>query len=433
MFVKIIENIGDEIMADKIKVLSLFSGCGGMDLGFDGAFYVHKNSVNSTIHPDWNSNTHKGNFIKLPKTKFDVVFANDILKEAKASWVPFFEKRGIKDVFHSESIVELVKEHKAGKFTFPEADVVTGGFPCQDFSVAGKRLGFDSHKSHDGEYRKGGEPTVENRGHLYMWMKKVIEIVKPSVFFAENVKGLVSLKNVKDIIEKDFTNIGAGYYVFDVKVLHAADYGVPQSRERVIFIGVRKDKLKKEVLNSIKDGSIEELYNPYPVPTHYSPRKHKDDKTDKNKHPYVTLGDIFADLQEPDETKDVAQSTYSRAKYYGAHCQGQKEVQLDWIGPTIRAEHHGNIEFRRLSKKHGGKHADELALGRKERRLTIRECARIQTFPDDFEFLRDKSVRDSEFALTGSNAYKVIGNAVPPLLARHLAWRLQELWDVYFK
>lgn len=418
-------------MASNIKVLSLFSGCGGMDLGFDGGFYVHKNSINSKIHPEWVSNTRKGDLIKLPKTKFDIVFANDILKEAKAAWVPFFEKRGIKDVFHSESIVELVKKHKEGKFIFPQADVVTGGFPCQDFSVAGKRLGFDSHKSHDGEYRKNDEPTAENRGHLYMWMKKVIEIVKPSIFYAENVKGLVSLKNVKNIIEKDFTNIGAGYHVFDVKVLHAADYGVPQSRERVIFIGIRKDKLRKQILDLIKNETIEDKYNPYPVQTHYNPRKHRENDFDKK--PYVTLRDIFSDLKEPDETKDVAQSIYSKAKYYGEHCQGQKEVQLDWIGPTIRAEHHGNIEFRRLSLAHGGKNKEELKRGYKERRLTIRECARIQTFPDDFELIREREVLGNEYALTSSNAYKVIGNAVPPLLARHLAWRLQELWDIYFK
>ena len=85
----------------------------------------------------------------------------------------------------------------------------------------------------------------------------------------------------------------------------------------------------------------------------------------------------------------------------GRHCQGQQEVRLDGIGPTIRSEHHGNIEFRRLSKAHGGKHDEELKKRLKERRLSVRECARIQTFPDDYEFIipekeGNKSVSGSE-------------------------------------
>ena len=85
--------------------------------------------------------------------------------------------------------MDLVKESKQGTFQFPQnIDVVTGGFPCQDFSVAGKRLGFDSAKSHNGVNEEHAEN--ESRGTLYLWMKQVIEIVKPKIFIAENVKGL---------------------------------------------------------------------------------------------------------------------------------------------------------------------------------------------------------------------------------------------------
>ena len=112
----------------------------------------------------------------------------------------------------------------------------------------------------------------------------------------------------------------------------------------------------------------------------------------------------------------------------GAHCQGQKEISLEKIGPTIRSEHHGNIEFRRLSKEHGGVLKGELKRGMKERRLTVRECARIQTFPDDFQF-----VFKNEFgSVNSSQAYQIIGNAVPPLLGFNIAMRLQENWKRYF-
>ena len=101
------------------------------------------------------------------------------------------------------------------------------------------------------------------------------------------------------------------------------------------------------------------------------------------------------------------------------------------MGPTIRSEHHGNIEYRRLSAEHGGKQAAELAEGLKERRLTPRECALIQTFPPDYPFvIRKESER--RFILSPSGAYKVIGNAVPPVLAFHLATRLEQLWPKYF-
>jgi DNA (cytosine-5)-methyltransferase 1 len=100
--------------------------------------------------------------------------------------------------------------------------------------------------------------------------------------------------------------------------------------------------------------------------------------------------------------------------------QGQSEVLDDRPGPTIRAEHHGNIEFRRLSKQNGGTSSIKL-----ERRLSVRECARIQTFPDDFRFVIPGK-------LSASDGYRAIGNAVPPLLAWRLADRLDQVWEKLF-
>jgi DNA (cytosine-5)-methyltransferase 1 len=287
-------------------------------------------------------------------------------------------------------------------------------------------MGFESTKSHDGGKLDDNAFYEENRGKLYSWMRKVIKITKPKVFIAENVKGLISLGNVRKTIEDDFRNIDEGYIVVS-KVLHAADFGVPQSRERIIFIG-----LNKRYLN--KDFEINET-NIFPEETHFN-NNQKDKKSnydlfdmDNYLVPYVSTKDVLLDLNEPEvETEDLSQMKYSKAKYYGK-MQGNTEINLNSIGPTIRAEHHGNIEFRRLAKEHGGKYLAELNSGMKERRLTIRECARIQTFPDDYEFVR---TQPKEFSLSASAAYKVIGNAVPPLLAYHIAMKLESIWNELF-
>ena len=224
-----------------MKLLSLFSGCGGMDIGFEGDFWCLKKSINYKLHSDW-IQEEAGDWVRVAPTVFETVFANDIRPDAKAAWVSYFghKKPDANEIYHLESIVDLVKEAKLGKNVFPNnIDVVTGGFPCQDFSIAGKRLGFNSQKSHLGEKLAEDEPSIESRGQLYMWMREVISITEPKLFVAENVKGLTNLEDVKEIIEHDFSEAGnGGYLVVPAKVLYAPDYGVPQSRERVIFLAV---------------------------------------------------------------------------------------------------------------------------------------------------------------------------------------------------
>ena len=421
----------EEKKKDTLNVLSLFSGCGGMDLGFEGGFSVLKSSVNETLNPDFIEKALKNGFVQLRKTKFKTVFANDILPDARNAWVNFFTSRGHNaQDFYQDSIVDLVKMFRSGTNVFPDdVDVVTGGFPCQDFSLAGKRNGFNSHKNHKGEIINEKTASVETRGQLYMWMKEVIEITQPKIFVAENVKGLVNLGDVKSIIQNDFSSAnGNGYIVLDPQVLHSANFGVPQSRERVIFIGIKKSALTKSALEELQKNVISDKYNPYPKPTHaYS-------NAGENLKPFVQLKEIFKGLEEPESSNDLSQKAYSKAKFMGKHCQGQTEIKLSNISPTIRAEHHGNIEFRRLSKENGGLHDEELKKGLEERRLTVRECALIQTFPSDYEFvIENKNGRKGSFLVSPSQAYKIIGNAVPPLLAYNLATRLEEVWDLYFR
>lgn len=399
-----------------IRVLSLFSGCGGLDLGLEGGFVTLGKSVNEKENPDWIEEIIDGNFVRLRKNRFETIFANDILPCAERAWNNYFsKKRNVDGVYHIESIVNLVKQSLAGTFDFPSnVDVVTGGFPCQDFSVAGKRLGFDSAKSHNG--LKERHADNESRGTLYLWMKQVIEIVKPKIFIAENVKGLVSLGEAKSIIEEDFRNIDEGYCVVDAQVLKAWEYGVPQSRERVVFIGISRKYANPNILKDIEAKGILSKYYPYPPKTHGEGLKE-----------IVTCKDAFVNLSEPEFSTDQSQQKFSKAKYYGK-MQGSSEVNLSGIGPTIRSEHHGNIEFRRLSKEHGGTNAAELEHGLAERRLTVRECARIQTFPDDYEFVFD----NGNDRVNSSDAYKVVGNAVPPLLGFSIGRRIESIWKVLF-
>ena len=409
------------------RVLSLFSGCGGMDLGFEGHFIASRKSfadndqrVEKSVSENW---------VMLKKTNFKEVFANDILPEAEFAWTTYMSRFGYDpSIYHCQSIVDLVKMQKAGANIFPKnIDVVLGGFPCQDFSVAGKRMGFNSQKDDYGKKREEDKPTEESRGKLYFWMKQVIDTVRPKIFIAENVKGLVNLGNVKEIIQKDFASAdGNGYIVLNPQILHAGDFGVPESRERVFFIGIRRDALCSDALKALENKVIPDEYNPYPKPTHSCTVK------DERLLPIVTTYDVLKDLKEPEETIDPSQSFYSKAKYLSNGSQGQTEIKLNGLGPTIRSEHHGNIEFRRLSAEHGGKHTDELNAGLLERRLTPRECAMIQTFPPDYKFVMKKKTGRG-FSISPSGAYRIIGNAVPPVLAFNIAMRIQSLWNKYFE
>ena len=422
----------------KKNLLSLFSGCGGMDIGFEGGFKIPKATINTFIHKDW-IEREDNLYYHLKETIFETKFANDINEHAKIVWNDYFSKKrgcNLNGTYKVGSIVDLVKEYKNGNINvFPnKVDILTGGFPCQDFSIAGKRKGFNSHKDHNGKKINTDIPTEETRGKLYMWMKEVIEITLPKIFIAENVKGLANLGEVKDIIQSDFSNVnGGGYLVLTPKVLHSGQFGIPQSRERIIFIGFKKSELTKKAIEELSKNDILEEYTPYPTPTHRLNGELHFSSFNQSMISHTKSKDVLLDLKEPEESNDLSQKFYSKAKYMGTHCQGQREIDLEKLAPTIRAEHHGNIEYRRLSIENGGRYIEELKKGLNERRLTLRECARIQTFPDDMNFVISKNENNTKFAVSPSVGYKLVGNAVPPLLAYHIAKKIESNWKIYFK
>lgn len=324
------------------KVVSLFSGCGGLDLGIEGGFNYLNNYYN--------------------KNPFKIIWANDINEKATQT-----QKLNFQDInVVCQDITKILDNDNNNQlsifdneFKLPNsADVVVGGFPCQDFSLAGKRQGLNVQ-----------------RGKLYQSMAKVIELLKPKVFLAENVKGLISWENglaIKTIIE-DFSKLG---YKVNYKLFNTADYGVPQTRERVIIVGIRND------LNA----NIE-----WPEPTH--------SMNDINLKPWLTIKDAIADLEDENIHNSLPNNGYSKAKLFKGK-QGNTITKADKPAPTMRAEHHGNIEFHYCLP----------------RRLSAREAARIQSFPDTFVFV--KSTTD---------AYRQVGNAVAPVFAWHLSQMLKKI------
>lgn len=317
---------------NKYSVVSLFSGCGGLDLGFVGGFsFLDK---------------------KYSKRKFDIAWANDIDANACVSFHKYFKHEPV-----CGDITKIVSGKNTDElFSIPlpkSADIVLGGFPCQDFSHAGKRRGFNSQ-----------------RGVLYRSMVEVVKRLDPLVFLAENVRGLLTMNNGEaiKIIVKDFEKLG---YHVRYKLLTAADYEVPQMRQRVIIVGT-----KKEVLPPYE--------HPKPV---------------LSKDKWLTLEQAIGDLEDLPEG-GIPNHYFSKAKVNKG--QGNSLVSRNKPGPTMRSEHHGNIEWHWNGK----------------RRLSAREAARIQSFPDDFIFYPSTS-----------SAYKQVGNAVPPVLAWHVANSIEKFLD----
>lgn len=292
-----------------MKVVSLFSGVGGLDLGFIRAGH-------------------------------EIIWANDLFEDAVKTY-----RRNVGNHIVFKDITEIPSSD------IPNHDILIGGFPCQGFSVANtKRGGYDE------------------RNQLYLEFLRVLRDKQPKYFVAENVKGIMSLEKgrVFDMIIEDFSS--AGYNV-NHKVLNAADFGVPQRRERVIILGVRQDLHTALV---------------HPLPTH----------SDR----WVSIGNALSHIPEPEESHNLHNHTYSKFKLKFNGYLGNRAIDPNKPAPTVtaRGDEKGGVVVLHHPKNH--------------RRMSARELATTQSFPVDFVFEGNNS-----------SVYRQIGNAVPPLLAHAIA------------
>jgi DNA (cytosine-5)-methyltransferase 1 len=305
-----------------MTVVSLFSGAGGLDLG-------------------------------LLRAGHRLVYANDNDASAVATY-----RRNIGEHIECADIKDI------NLASLPDADVVVGGFPCQGFSQANRFRNMD-----------------DERNKLYTFFYKTILIKQPRFFIAENVKGILSLgggEAVKTIIE-DFRKAG---YSLEIRLVNMADYGVPQARQRVLFVGQRNGLSERKLFR-------------FPVPTHGRNGSPK---------PWKSIEEAIGHLPDPDTPNDIPNHVYSAYKLAFRNFTGHRPTNKDKPSPTILARGNGGGGVCAIPHYNG------------KRRLTIRESASVQTFPEDFVFEGQMNA-----------CYRQIGNAVPVLFAEQLGRELARI------
>ena len=324
-----------------MKLASLFTGAGGLDLGFEKAGFnvVWANEYDPTI---WE--TFEYNF---PKVKLD--------------------KKSIVDISASE---------------IPNVEGIIGGPPCQSWSEAGAGRGIN-----------------DKRGQLFFEYIRILKEKQPLFFLAENVSGILLLRHKEafEKILKQFSEVG---YEISYKLLNANDYGVPQDRWRVIIIGYHKNKLgfPFEFPEPIK-------YKPVLKNTIFDLRMAKAAKL------YNKANDL-ADLAIPNHE-------YMNGGFSTIYMSRNRVRSWDEPSFTIQAGgRHAPIHPQAPKMKFISQNKRIFIPGKEHlyRRLSVRECARIQTFPDDFMF----KYRDI------ADGYKMIGNAVPVEFARNIAVKIMQ-------
>lgn len=343
-------------LPDKCNVVSLFSGCGGLDLGLELAgleAVIGKEKTLSVFKEKDLFNKYRH------KSIFHTLYTNDVFKEALETYQLNFP----------DHVYPHLKDIRKIK-TFPNSDLVLGGFPCPGFSEAGPRL------------------IDDERNFLYIHFIRCLVQTQPKFFIAENVKGMMTLGKgevLKQIIQ-DFASAG---YKITYKLVNARDYGVPQLRERVFIIGVRND--------------LDFEYE-FPEATH-----------GEGKKPYVTLKDAIADLKDNP-------GPYFTGSFSSIYLSRNRKKRWDEQSFTIQASgRQAPLHPDGPAMEKVGKDKWLLPGGEKlNRRLSVKEIARIQTFPDWFEFSAGSNKNISTNGQL-NKIYKQIGNAVPVLLAKEIA------------
>lgn len=317
---------------ETLKVASLFCGCGGTDVGLIGDFdFLGK-------HYDANG--------------IEIVYANDIDANACA----IFEKNfGL--IPDNRDIRAVTSEE------LPEFDILTGGFPCQSFSIVAQnppRLGIK-----------------DDRGMLFFEMCRILRERQPKCFIAENVKGILTAnkKEAFPLILQEFENSG-----YDVKytVLNAAEYGVPQKRERVIIVGFRKD-----------------LGVDFTFPT-----------------PTINTEDEYEPLQSVIET-EVEEKYYFSEKAVVGMMKNRESMNKGRAQDVTKP---CNTVGAHLAKVSLNSTDPVLLIGDRYRRFTPREVARIQSFPEEFQLIGSEGAQ-----------YRALGNAIPPVMFWHVAMTITSI------
>lgn len=330
-----------------MNLISLFSGCGGLDLGFE-------------------------------KAGFSIPVANEFDKKI---WATF--KKNHPNTHLIEGDIRGVKKEDIAPYINGEVDGIIGGPPCQSWSEAGALRGIE-----------------DERGQLFFDYIRILEEFQPKFFLAENVSGMLAnrhseaVQNIIKLFEK------AGYDV-SVTLVNAKDYGVAQERKRVFYIGFKKDlKIKFE----FPHGSTE-------------------DDADK-----ITLRDIIWDLQEtavPAAPKNrhnpeaINNNEYFTGAYSTIFMSRNRVKAWDEQAYTVQASgRQCQLHPQAPKMVKFGKNDCRFVEGKEDlyRRMTIREVARVQGFPDEFEFIYDET----------NMAYKMIGNAVPVNLAFEIGCAIKE-------
>lgn len=362
---------------NKFNVVSLFSGAGGLDLGLELAGL-------SSVIGDKKAleyfNSGKETFNKYrSESIFHTIYTNDMFKEANMTYKLNFPKH----VTQHEKDIRKVSH-------FPECQIMIGGFPCPGFSEAGPRLIDDP------------------RNFLYIHFIRALIQTQPEFFVAENVKGMMTLGR-GEVLNQIVADFAAAGYTVTPHLVNARDYGVPQLRERVFLIGVHKEKIEQ------KYGFHYQL----PEATHSNPNE-----IDllEEKLPFVTLEQAIGDLKNNP-------GPYFQGEYSTIYMSRNRKKSWSEQSFTIQAsgrqapQHPGGEPMTKIEKNKW------IFNGDINRRLSIKEIARIQTFPDWFEFSDGGNMKLKENGRI-DKIYKQIGNAVPVLLAKAIT---QPISDFIYK